>query len=68
MRIRKFNLERAVTIKGAPFTFRTLHSPDQRFGERIGPREVYLDRLMTFTMPAIQGERRRMTPTMEVTL
>ena len=52
-------------IKGAPFTFRTLHPPDNRFGcGSAKQREARsMDRLVTFTLPAIWVEA-----TMEVAL
>jgi hypothetical protein len=56
-------------IKGASFTFRTLNAPDGRFGHGTrGPRITTLDRLITITLPAIDGEDHKMVPTMEVCL
>lgn len=51
-------------IKGGSFTFRTFHGFDH--GER-GERRM-LDRLVTVTLPAIDGEEHKIVPTMEVEL
>jgi hypothetical protein len=48
-------------IKGAGFTFRTLTGPPSRQART-------LDRLITITLPAIDGEEHKMVPTMEVRL
>ena len=56
-------------IKGAAFTFRTLHHPDARFGIRgKSMREAPMDRTMTVTLAAIDGEKHKMIPHMEVQL
>lgn len=52
-------------IKGAKFTFRTFHDPD---GRRTGDGQHSLDRLLTITLAAIEGEDRKMIPCMSVTL
>lgn len=54
MKHHEFDLTRSVTIRGAPFTFRSLHGPDARFGEgRSEQRSAPLDRMITITLPAI---------------
>lgn len=60
------DLKRSIKpIKGAAFTIRTF--TDGEFGIR-GPINAHLDRLVTITLPAIDGEDREMAPTMEVKL
>lgn len=64
-----FDMERPVTIKGAKFRFRSLHSPDGRFGEgRSKVTESTLDRIIEITLPAVAGEKNEMIPCMEVTI
>ena len=53
-------------IKGAPFTFRTFHAPDARYGLREGRTRNEartVDQLLTVTLPAIWTKS-----TMEVAL
>ncbi len=53
-----------IIIRGAPFTFRSLHPPDGRFGGgQRGERCLAMDRMVTVTLAAIWVE-----PTMEVVL
>ncbi len=54
-------------IRGGKFTFRTLHAPDKRRGMHGDP-QFTLDKLMTFTLPAIEGEDHKMVCSMEVAL
>ncbi len=69
MRHDEFDLDRTVVICGAPFEFRTLHGSDARFGEKAhGPLVRTLDRIVTVTLPAIEGYSHKMKPTMKVTL
>lgn len=61
---------KARPIRGAPFTFRTF--PDGEFGKgrtaAMRDGENTLDRLVTVTLPAIDGEDHKMVPTIEIEL
>ena len=47
-------------IQGASFTFRTLHAPDARWGAgRSAQRQSPIDRMITVTLPAIEGEKHK---------
>lgn len=54
-----------MVIRGGDFTVRTFASPP--FGVR-GPSGVMLDRLVTVTLPAIDGEDHKIVPRMKVRL
>lgn len=67
VRVRGANIDRGhgcAPIKGGSFTFRSFHGPDR--GER-GTRRM-LDRMITITLPAIDGEDHKIVPHMEVNL
>jgi len=52
-------------IRGAAFTFRTLHPPEGRRGVDGG---ITIDKKITITLPAIDGEEHKMTEHMKVEL
>ena len=54
-------------IKGGPFQIRVWTS-GQFSGGRPGPRTRLLDKLVTVTLPAIDGEKIRIIPTVEIAL
>jgi len=67
-RRRDFDLRRGCApIRGGKFTFRTLHAPDNRRGAH-GEPQFTLDKRMTVTLPAIEGEEHKMVPCMSVHL
>ncbi len=56
-------------IYGGKFTFRTLSPPDARWGQgRSAERSAPMDRLITVTLPAIEGENHKTVACMKVIL
>lgn len=55
------DLSRAVSpIRVGRFTFRTLHGPKRRYAQT--------DHLLTISLPAIEGEKQKMTVVREIEL
>jgi hypothetical protein len=57
-------MNQPLIIRGKPFTFRTLHAPD---GRRMNG-ECTLDKIMTVTLPAIDGFHHKAPADTEVVL
>jgi len=69
MKRKEIDLCRTVVIHGAPFTFRSLHAPDGRRNDSRGAGgESTLDRIVTVTLPAIEGFRHKPITSMKVVL
>jgi hypothetical protein len=66
-RVGPINGNEPVIVRGAPFTFRTLHAENGWTWSRM-PLSFSLDRIMTVTLGAVAGLHHHETATMEVTL
>lgn len=61
----EFGAYKCQPIRGGSFTFRTFHSDNRK---KAGPGQFTIDKLVTITLPAIEGEVHKTIPTMQVLL